>query len=57
MGSLASRRDALRGDAGGVAVLMDEDEDDFQDDDSDLIDDRLECPRCGLTDDLCECES
>jgi ribosomal protein S27AE len=36
---------------------MDEDEDDFQDDDSDLIDDRLECPRCGLTDDLCECES
>jgi hypothetical protein len=46
MGSLASRRE-----------FMDEDEDDFQDDDSDLIDDRLECPRCGLTDDLCECES
>jgi hypothetical protein len=42
----------------GWRDAMDEDElDDFEDDDLDLIDDRLECPRCGLTDDLCECES
>lgn len=36
---------------------MDPEDDDFEDDDLDDIDDRLECPRCGQTDDLCECES
>lgn len=35
----------------------DEDDDDFEDDDDDQIDDRLECPQCGMPDGECECES
>jgi hypothetical protein len=34
---------------------MDDPDDDWQDDDDDLIDDREECPQCGLPDDECTC--
>lgn len=35
----------------------DENDDDFVDEDSDLIDDRLECQHCGKPDDECTCQS
>ena len=28
---------------------------DDEDEDADLVEDRLQCPRCGLPDDECEC--